>query len=218
MAGDTRHDYAVRWEIMELIDLDPRLSDGALGVGVQDGVAILTGYVPCGADCLEAEALARRVPGVKKVVVDIVVMPALNDRVRDAQLAKRAVDVLGWFLPGQIDELKVSAAAGWLTLRGVAGHAYVKDDAETLLRRMRGVIAVQNRIEVRGARDPRWARETMRGAIARRAEVKVRSLSAARDRSGRLAVIGDFSVGEQSVARALACAVSDDLEPVGAPV
>jgi osmotically-inducible protein OsmY len=199
-----RHDLAIRWEIVETFDAEPRLAQAALGVGVEAGVVALTGIVGCGAEAIEAERLARRVDGVREVIPELQVLPLTRDRVTDVRLSSRALDVLDWFLPGEITGLEVAARAGWLIVTGKVAHHHVKEDAADLLRRLKGVVGLDNRLAVTGAADPARVRDTLKAALQRRADARAESLRVDVLPEGRVTVTGDLAPDERRVALTLA--------------
>ncbi|MGY6661040.1 MAG: BON domain-containing protein [Glycocaulis sp.] len=213
-----RHDLAIRWEIVETLELDARFAHAALGVGVNAGIVTITGIVACGAQCLEAERLARQVDGVRDVNIELQVIPPVTERVRDTHLACRAHDVLNWFLPDSINDLQLEASAGWLTLAGTVPQYHLKEDAASLLRRLKGVTGLDNRLTVSGTADPQRAEESLKAAIERRARTKRDSLCVVVAPEGAIAVTGDLSPAEKRVAAALAAPAGQPLarSPVNA--
>ncbi|MGY6661031.1 MAG: BON domain-containing protein [Glycocaulis sp.] len=170
-------DLAIRWEILEVFELDVGLARATLGVGVSDGVVTLTGIVDCGAQWTVAESLARRVNGVRDVIMQLQVAPTAYRLEQDRHLAARARGVLNWFLPGEISGLQVDAAAGWVTLTGKVFHYHVKEYATHLVRRLEGVAGVDNRLLVLGGVDPRRIDDKFADAFQWGAEARQRKPS-----------------------------------------
>lgn len=206
-----RHDLAIRWEIIEVFELEARLANEALGVGVIDGVVTLTGIVGCGAQWIEAERLVRRVAGVRDVIMELQIIPAADSQVRDLHLAARARNVLDWFLPGEINSLQISVAAGWVTLSGTVFHYHVKEDATHLIRRLKGVTGLDNRLLVLGGVDPRQIEDSLKAALRRRTQVKEKALSVVAAPEGEITINGDLSPAETRVAAALARSSARDI-------
>jgi osmotically-inducible protein OsmY len=118
-------------------------------VAVKNGVVTLTGSVDSYTKRWAAEDAAHKVRGVKAVANDIEVRLSSADTRTDEDIAAAAVRALEWdaFVP--VDKLDVTVSKGWVTMKGDVEWQYQKQDAERVIRRLKGVVGVTNLITVR---------------------------------------------------------------------
>lgn len=201
MQQSQRFDLAIRQDIMEFFDYEPRLEGAQIGVAVKDGVVTLTGYASSGAECDCAAMLARRVPGVVRVIQTMRVAPAQSLRFADEELRQRILSVLTWYFASAIEEPDVEMTAGWATLTGRVDHHHVKEDAEEIVRRLLGVTGVSNRIEVRARPRTHDVRSRIGAALERRARQTSEAMTVALDDDGALRLSGRVKdSGERTLA------------------
>lgn len=74
----------------------PLLSQAKLGVAIEEGVAILSGYATDGSIKAVAELVALDMPGVRAVVNEIETSQDETWRYVDCRIAKKACDLLEW--------------------------------------------------------------------------------------------------------------------------
>jgi osmotically-inducible protein OsmY len=139
----------LRADIQAELEFEPSLNAVGIGVAVKDGVATLTGSVTSYAQKVAAERAASRVKGVRAVAEEIEVRLPFDVKHGDAEIAGRAANVLAWsvFLPANTAHVKVEK--GWVTLTGDVDWQYLKQSAESAVRRLAGVIGVINLIKIR---------------------------------------------------------------------
>jgi osmotically-inducible protein OsmY len=139
----------LRADIQAELEFEPSLDAAGIGVTVKDGVATLTGYVGSYAQKVAAERAASRVKGVRAVAEKIEVRLPFDVKHDDGEIARRAANVLAWsvFLPANTAHVKVEK--GWVTLTGDVDWQYLKQSAESAVRRLAGVIGVINQIKIR---------------------------------------------------------------------
>src|SRR5258707_12836159 len=161
MAISIRTDEAIQTDVLEELKWDTRVQPNEIGVMVKDGIVTLTGWVDSYLKKWAAEEAAHRVRGVKAVANDIEVkLPGSSERT-DEDIAEAVVHALEWdaFVP--IDKLDVTVTKGWVTLKGDVEWQYQKQDAERVIRRLKGVTGVTNLITVK----PRVTASELKGAI-----------------------------------------------------
>jgi osmotically-inducible protein OsmY len=149
-----RTDPGIQRDVLAELDWDPQVPPTVVGVGVLHGVVTLTGWVDSYAQRWAAVRCAQRVRGVRAVADDIEVRPADVPGPTDSDLALAAARALEWdsFVPAE--RLDVTAANGWLVLRGEVEFGWQRRAAERELRRLRGARGVTNLVEVGPARPP----------------------------------------------------------------
>lgn len=172
-----RDDVEIQRDVLAELDWDARVRASEIGVSVTSGIATLTGWVDSYARKWAAERTAHRIRGVRAVANDIAVrLPGDAERT-DPDIATAASRALEWdeFVP--VDQLQVTVANGWLTLRGEVERGYQRRAAERSVRRLRGVRGVTNLIAVRpdGEVSAEKIRQDIRDALIRtvRADVEL---------------------------------------------
>src|ERR1700716_3111790 len=148
VATEVRTDVQIQSDVLAELKWEPRVQPNEIGVVVKNGVVMLTGWVDSYTKRWAAEDAAHRVRGVKAVANDIEVRLSSDDERTDADIAAAAVRALEWdaFVP--VDELDVTVSKGWVTLKGEVEWQYQKQDAERVIRRLKGVTGVTNLITV----------------------------------------------------------------------
>ncbi|WP_433344506.1 BON domain-containing protein [Micromonospora sp. CA-111912] len=168
-ATSARTDPEIHRDVLAELDWDPQVPPTVVGVAVLHGVVTLTGSVDSYAHRWAAVRCAQRIRGVRAVADDIEVRPSDVPGQTDTELALAAGRALEWdsFVPAE--RLDVTAANGWLILRGEAEFGWQRRTAERELRRLRGVRGVTNLVEVRPARRPTGerARHDVQRAVSR---------------------------------------------------
>jgi osmotically-inducible protein OsmY len=139
---------ALRDDILEELDTDPKVDSSRIGVMVDDNVVTLTGTVPNLTQKWAAEEAAKRVKGVVAVAQQIEVeLPAMHKR-NDRDIAHAFAEALYWdtSVPASV---QATVQDGFVTLTGECDWNYQRDDAEAEARRIAGVRGITNLISLR---------------------------------------------------------------------
>jgi osmotically-inducible protein OsmY len=146
----------------------------AIGVTAKNGAVTLTGYVGTYAGKLAAERAAKRVRGVRAVANDVEVRLKL-ERV-DPDIAADVVRAFEVFstIP---ETVQAAVHHGYVTLTGRVNWMHQKRDAEKAVRRIRGVRAVLNHIEIAPRPVERDARHRIVEALHRNANLDSRNIT-----------------------------------------
>ncbi|MGX7670117.1 BON domain-containing protein [Plantactinospora sp. DSM 117369] len=168
-----RSDTDIQRDVLAELAWDARVRASEVGVSVSSGIVTLTGWVDSYAKKWAAERIAHRIRGNRAVANDIEVrLPGTAERT-DTDIATAASRALEWdaFVP--VDRIQVTAANGWLTLRGEVERGYQKRAAERAVRRLTGVRGVTNLIAVAPAGDlnEEDLKRDIRSALARRIDI-----------------------------------------------
>ena len=136
---------------MSLIN-DKRVKARHIKVETENGVLILRGKVSSGEERAAAEETARGVEGVKSVRNMLQVVPETKRKAldaRDDEVSKAVTDRLD--ADGQLKgaKIRVRADNGMVTLMGSVPSARAKDRAADMTRKVPGVRAVQNELQVK---------------------------------------------------------------------
>jgi osmotically-inducible protein OsmY len=141
-------DQDLRDEVLDQLDLDPSVTSEHIAVTAEGGVVTLTGTVPNFFEKWAAESAAKRVKGVKAVVEGLEVDLASEHKRGDADIARAVVDALSWdvTLPGTI---QATVRDGHVTLEGTVPWYYQRYNAETAVRRIKGVRSLLDQIVIK---------------------------------------------------------------------
>lgn len=166
-----RSDKEIQQDVEHEIKADPSIESINIAIAVKDAVVMLTGFVHHYNEKTEAEKAAKRVSGVKAVANDIEVrLPDLDQR-PDPEIALDATAAIKHQLPTAWDQVKITVAAGRVTLEGDLEWRYQRELAEDSVRRLRGVTGVTNRIRIVTKVMPNKIKERIEEAFTRSAEV-----------------------------------------------
>ena len=149
MATLPRDDAEILEDVLAELRWDPEVDPTDVGVEVDDGVVTLTGTVESFWKRWAAEQAVLRIKGVRAVANDIQVTP--QGVHNDTDIAKDVAAALerNSFVPRE--QIKITVQDGWVTLEGVAGWWFVRDEAEQTVRRVPGVVGVTNLISIGSA-------------------------------------------------------------------
>jgi osmotically-inducible protein OsmY len=126
-----------------------------------------------------AEKAAKRVYGVKAVANDVEVKLGLTRT--DPEIARDAVHELESHVSVPNDSIKVTVRSGWVTLEGSVEWQYQKSLAESSVKKLKGVIGVTNKIEVKPKASPQEIKDKIEDALRRSAELDARGITVEAD-------------------------------------
>jgi len=169
-------DIALRQHILNELEFEPSLDAAHIGVGVEDGVVTLTGYVHSFAEKAIAEQAVARVKGVRALAQELQVRYPQNKKTDDDQIAKRALKIIAWDTTVPDDKMKIKVQNGWITLSGEVEWSYQKTGAEEAVRKLSGVIGVTNLITVRPHADVRNVKYRIEEALKRNAQLEAKEI------------------------------------------
>lgn len=142
-------------------DLHPHLNAGGIEVAVQDGKATLTGNVGGDIEKVLAEQIALSISGIDEVDNQIVVEDgyvapersegrSFGEVIDDATITAVVKSKLMWSRHAEGLATNVDTQSGQVTLQGTASSEEAKALAERLAESTRGVVSVDNQLEVTG--------------------------------------------------------------------
>jgi osmotically-inducible protein OsmY len=141
-------DIDIKRDVEEELRFNPDLDATDIAVSVKNGIVTLSGFVRSYSQKWEAERTAKRVQGVAGLANDIEVrLPIFNQR-PDPEIARDAVATIQAELPYSSEHIRVVVRDGWVTLEGQVEWNYSRERAEQAVRRVRGVKAVSNVIQL----------------------------------------------------------------------
>jgi len=147
MAIAIKSDLEIKQDIIDELDWDPAVDATELGVAVDDGVVILSGWADRYITKLAAEAAAQRIDGVRAVANEIVIK-AKGTRT-DADIAKMVANVLEANSAVPRERVEVTIKNGDVTLQGEVDAAFQRTAAADAIRYLPGVRDVINLITIR---------------------------------------------------------------------
>lgn len=136
---------AVRGEL----EWDTKVAELAIDVQVDGPVVVLSGTVGSWAERLAAQDAAKRVAGVREVSNKITVQLTRAVRYPDPALAQALRDALERDVFVSRLNIRSSVSSGQVVLEGEVDCCAQRDDAERVVRNVRGVRSVLNQISVR---------------------------------------------------------------------
>ena len=185
------NDDLQRWVTEELY-WDPKVDNKEIAVSAHDGEVTLRGTVGSFREKREAQNAAQRVYGVKKVQNEVKVN-ILNGLARDdAELRGEVLQAmtLDSLIPSSID---ARVDDGWVTLTGSAERQYQRDEAEYIAGNVRGVIGVDDEIDLANPQPSAGdVKDSIKKALKRNAKLDAEDLSVD-THDGTVAVMGSVS-------------------------
>jgi osmotically-inducible protein OsmY len=167
----------LRDRVEQQLDWDPEVISTEIGVGANDGVVTLTGFVETYLEKVAAERVALKTYGVRAVANDIVVRPIA--KVIDSEIATNAIEALAARSSIPAEKIKVTVKNGSIFLDGEVNWKFQKDGASAAVRHLRGATDVFNRIEIKPRVSTTDVRTKIEEAFRRSAELDARRLSVA---------------------------------------
>lgn len=142
------NDRQLRLIVIDELDFEPSIDATRIDVWVEQGMVALTGYARSFAEKREAERVACRVRGVRAVSERIAVATPAGKPMDDAELARRALDILTWDAAVP-DMVRVKVRNGHARLSGTVDWHYQRLAAEHAVSRLAGIIGISNLIGIR---------------------------------------------------------------------
>ncbi|MBB3387134.1 MULTISPECIES: BON domain-containing protein [unclassified Rhizobium] len=167
----------LRQLVLDELEFDPSIDAANIGVAAENGVITLTGHVSTYAEKEAAERTTRRIKGVKAIAQEIEVRPAGTHKTADDEIAKRAVNTLGWHVTVPKDAVQVKVQNGWITLNGRVEWQYQKTAAADAVRDLSGVVGVSNMIEVTPHASSVDVKKRIEDAFRRDAEIEAKAIN-----------------------------------------
>lgn len=164
-------DESLQHAVSEELEWAAHVDASRVTVEVHDGIVRLGGLVGSLAEKHAAERVVWHVRGVRGLVDEIEVRVEESRRHSDQEIAARVESVLRWDARLPDAQLRIKVEGGVVTLIGMLDRPYQKHDAETLVRQLEGVVAVDNRITVRAGTVAADIAAQVHRALARHVEL-----------------------------------------------
>ena len=164
-------DKSVREDVIRELDWEPAVPATEIGVGVKDGIVILSGAVDSHAVKHAVERAAARVRGVRAVSSQLEVKPVGPNERSDADIAWAAANALAWNALVPQERVTVNVSHGWVVLEGAVERRFQKVAAEDAVGDLAGVVGITNLIEVRRTVPSQELKQEIESALQRSADV-----------------------------------------------
>jgi osmotically-inducible protein OsmY len=180
-------------DVLQELKYEPSIDASQIGVTTNDGIVGLTGTVPSYVEKYTAVQAAERVSGVTAVTDELKVdLPSFHVR-NDADIAKAAVNALEWDVWVSKNRIKVKVEEGWITLSGEVEYKYQRDEAESAVRNLTGVLGVINDIAINSpSASASEVQKNIETALRRSAEVDADNITVSVD-GGKVTLTGNVS-------------------------
>jgi len=170
------NELRLRDDILDELAYEPIVDAAHIGAAVDQNVVTLTGHVGSYAQKLAAISAVRRVKGVHGIAEEIDVRYSPDERTSDDEIAKRAINMLVWNSIVPSESVQVTVHDGLVTLTGKVNWQYQKSSAERDIRKLSGVRAVVNNIEIEPHAKAEKVRHKIEAALKRHAEVQAKDI------------------------------------------
>lgn len=164
-------DKSVREDVIRELDFEPVIRSTEIGVGVKDGIVILSGIMDSYAAKRAAERAAARVQGVRAVSSQLEVKPVGPAERTDADIAWAAANVLAWNALVPQERISVHVSHRWIVLEGAVERRFQKMAAEDAVADLAGVAGVTNLISLRPVVQAQELKEEIETALRRCADL-----------------------------------------------
>jgi osmotically-inducible protein OsmY len=141
-------DHAIQLDVIAEIERDWRFKPAEIGVEVDHGVVTLSGTVATYLKVGEAADVATRVPGVKDVANKLIVRPPDSIFMDDTKIAQAVRNSLVWDSAVPEERIDSVVRNGVVTLRGTVDYWYQRRSAVEVVKRITGVLNVNDHIIV----------------------------------------------------------------------
>jgi hyperosmotically inducible protein len=170
------NELRLRDDILDELAYEPIVDPAHIGVAVDQDVVTLTGDVGSYAQKLAAISAVRRVKGVHGIADEIEVRYSSDAETSDDEIARRAINVLSWDSVVPSNAIQVTVRDGLVTLTGKVNWYYQKSSAERDVRKLAGVRAVVNNIEIEPHAKANDVKRKVEAALKRHAEIEAKDI------------------------------------------
>lgn len=170
------NDLSLRKTILEELEFQPDIDAANIGVAVDNGVVTLSGHVNNYAQKVSAERAVKAVKGVRALAEEIQVRLDKGAGTADDTIANRALNIIDWSSDLPVGAVKVIVENGWVSLEGQVEWQYQKEIVERAVRKLSGVVGVDNRLTLRPRVDVGDIQKRIEEALKRNAEVDAKGI------------------------------------------
>ncbi|AWM92798.1 ornithine aminotransferase [Pseudomonas sp. 31-12] len=165
------NDLSLRNAILDELEFQPEIDAANIGVAVDNGVVTLSGHVSSYAQKIRAERAVKSLKGVRAVAEEIQVRPEKGAGTADDTIASRALKIINWSSDVPDGDIKIVVQNGWVALEGEVDWQYQKETVEWAVRKLSGVVGIDNRLTLRSRVDAGNIQRCIEDALKRSAEI-----------------------------------------------
>ena len=143
-----RTDQDIGSESVSRLHSTAGLDDQDITIKVIDGVVLMAGIARSDLERAQAERIVKHVQGVRGLTNCLVVCPRTAGAPPDPDITREAVATIRHQFPEQVEALQVLVQNGRVALEGELNWHYQRDVVEGIVRSLRGVTLVTNKIRV----------------------------------------------------------------------
>ena len=143
-----RPDQDIARDCLDRLQGTPDLDDQDIAIRINDGVVLLAGLVRSDMERALAERIVKRVQGVTGLTNCLTVCSRNATVPPDPEITREAVATIRHQFPDQVQALQVLVQNGRVALEGELNWYYQRDVVEAIIRALRGVKLVTNKIRV----------------------------------------------------------------------
>jgi osmotically-inducible protein OsmY len=169
-------DLQLRQDILDELEFEPSVNAAHIGVAVESGVVTLTGHASTYPEKLAVVKAVRRVKGVRAIAEEIEVRLLGDKKTADDEIAKRAVDILGWYTMVPSGSIQITVRDGWVTLSGNVDWYFQKTTAEEGIRKLSEVRGVINNIAIAPRVQGQDVKRKIEDTLKRHAEIEAKAI------------------------------------------
>jgi osmotically-inducible protein OsmY len=169
-------DGSLRQDVVDELEFEPSLDAANIGVAVASGVVTLTGHVKSYIEKVKAEEVVRHVKGVHGIAQELEVRYPSDKKTSDDEIAKRALNIIGWDTTIPADKVQVKVEKGWVTLSGQVDWYYQRDAAENAVRRLHGIKGISNLLTIQPRAQVSDIKNRIETALKRNAELEASNI------------------------------------------
>jgi len=194
------NELSLRDDILDELGYEPSVDAAHVGVTVDRNVVTLTGHVSSYAQKLAAVAAVRRVKGVTAIADEIRVVGGSEQTASDEEVARRAVEVLGWDSVVPPGAVQVTVRDGRVTLSGEVNFHYQRASAEDDVRKLAGVRSIINDVKLKPHPTVGEVKRKIELALRRHAEIEADNIRVSISHDGEVALEGEVSTWAEKAA------------------
>jgi osmotically-inducible protein OsmY len=143
-----RTDQDIAVDCADRLHSTPDVDDQDIAIKVIDSVVLLVGIVRSDLERAQAEQIVKKVRGVMGLTNGLTVCPRTATVPPDPDITREAVATIRHQFPEQVEALQVLVQNGRVALEGELNWYYQRDVVEAIVRSLRGVTLVTNKIRV----------------------------------------------------------------------
>jgi osmotically-inducible protein OsmY len=184
-----RPDSDIKRDVELEILYDPAIQSHDIGVSVRNRIVTLTGFARSYTERFQAERDAKRVAGVAAIANELEVRLPSADRRPDSDLAQDIVLALASQVP-YLSGVTPIVHNGEVTLEGEVEWRFQKEQAEEVVRGLRGVRSVTNLIRVKDRSVAEDIQTQIQQALVRNAGLAATKIVVETDEGGKVILKG----------------------------